>query len=73
MVKRIFFIFGFVCLVGLGAPLSAQEMGRPGPSMVVNPTEVNTGDLVSPEPVNFTITVTNLGNSLLYISKIKYY
>lgn len=73
MVKYIFLIIGFVALLGLGVPLRAEEMGRPGPSIFVNPAEVNTGDLVSPEPVNYTISVTNLGNSLLYISKIKYY
>jgi hypothetical protein len=73
MVKYIVLIIGIVALMGLGVPLRAEEIGRPGPSILINPTEVNTGNLVSPEPVHYTLSVTNLGNSLLYISKIKYY
>jgi hypothetical protein len=73
MVKTILFIFVFAALIGLGAPLRAEEMVRPGPSILVDPAEVNTGTLVSPEPVHYTLSVTNLGNALLYISKIKYY
>jgi hypothetical protein len=72
MVKTIFLIVGFVALVGLGAPLRAEEMGRPGPIIFVNPTVVNTGDIISSEPVNYTLTVNNSGTALLYISKIRY-
>lgn len=72
MVKWFFLIIGFIGLMGLGAPLRAEEMGRPGPSISVNPTDVNAGELVPPETVSYTITVNNSGKSLLYISKIKY-
>lgn len=72
MAKWFFLIIGFIGLMGLGAPLRAEEMGRPGPSISVNPSNVYTGDLVPPETVNYTITVNNSGKSLLYISKIKY-
>lgn len=72
MLKRLFLTLGFIGLMGLSAPLRAAQMGGAGPSIFINPTDINTGELVPPKPVSYTITINNPGKSLLYISKLKY-
>jgi len=71
MGKSIFFIVGFIMVIS--APLMAEEMGKSAPSIALNPAVVNVGNLVASVPVIRNISVHNLGNSILIISKIKYY
>jgi hypothetical protein len=66
-------MIGFFSLMASGLPLVAEENIRAVPKIVVDPTVLNVGDLVPPEPVTYRVAVKNLGESLLHISKIKYY
>ena len=72
MVKRILLISGCICLMALGSTLKAGEVGVNEPSIFLNPTSLNVGELVSPKPIIRSIVVKNLGKSSLYISKIKF-
>jgi hypothetical protein len=72
MFKRILFISGLIFLTAWGALLWSAEAGKPGPAIFLNPTDFNVGEILSPEPVTRRIVIKNFGESLLYISKIKY-
>ena len=73
MVKRILFMIMFFSLMACSLPLVAEKNLKLAPKMVLSPTVLNVGDLVSPEPVTYRVAVKNLGESPLHISKIKYY
>lgn len=72
MVKRILLISGFICLMTLGSSLRAGEVRSSEPSIFLNPTSLNVGELVPPKSVIRSIVVKNFGDSSLYISKIKF-
>lgn len=72
MFKRILLLTAFLCLIGPTSSLFAQDKEKQDPSIFLQPININAGDLVTPEPVVYNITVDNFGKSLLYISKIKY-
>ncbi|MGA3085417.1 MAG: hypothetical protein ABSE95_11565 [Thermodesulfobacteriota bacterium] len=73
MVKRILSMIMFFSLMACSLPLVTEENLKSAPKMVLNPTVLNVGNLVSPEPVTYSVAIKNLGESLLHISKIKYY
>jgi hypothetical protein len=73
MSKSILFVVIFLGLMALVAPIMAGELRKsPAPSIVLNPSVLNVGDLAAPGPATFSIIINNSGDSLLYISKIKY-
>ena len=72
MFKRILCIGVLIWLMAWGVPLKAAELGNPFPAISLDPIDFNVGDLLSPEPVIRKITINNFGQSLLYLSKIKY-
>ncbi len=72
MFQRILLLTAFLFLFGSASYIFAQDRGHPGPSIFLQPTNINTGDLITPEPIVYNITINNFGKSFLYISKIKY-
>ena len=68
----------FVLAVGLGLVFLpgmsfGQTLYSSGPSLSISPDDYNAGDLTrAPELVYKVFQVTNTGNSLLSITKIKY-
>ncbi len=73
MRRLILFMIGFFSLMAINLPLIAGGIVKPGPKIVLNPTELNVGDLADSGPVTYRVTVDNVGESLLRIYKIKYY
>lgn len=72
MFKRILTVSGLIFLMAWGPILKVAEAGKPGPTFFLNPTVFNVGDIQSPAPLTRRIVIKNIGESLLYISKIKY-
>lgn len=72
MFKRILLLTALLFLIGSASSIIAQDRGNPGPSIFLQPTNIDAGNLITPEPVEYNITINNFGKSLLYISKIKY-
>jgi hypothetical protein len=72
MFKRILSVSGLIFLMAWGPLLKAAEAGKQGPTISLNPTAFNVGDIQSPAPVTRRIVIKNIGESLLYISKVKY-
>lgn len=72
MFYRTLLLIGFFCLNGWVTPLKAEEIGGSAPSIFLNPTSINAGDLIDTQSVTHRIAINNVGKSLLYISKIEY-
>ena len=67
-----FFISGLVLLV-LPLLVFGQGLNQAGPAIVITPDDYNTGDISRlTKPFTKVFTVTNTGNALLSITKIKY-
>jgi hypothetical protein len=70
--KHIILLMGLLGLLVFEGSAKAAELNALSPSILLDPTVFDLGNVVPPIPVIETISVTNLGKSILYISKIKY-